>query len=101
MNSTEMKPQHENVSSTFSLNDNFTFMGKELHVQTENVSSEKPCIRTHVFFHGRVIYSKKWEYENNTLETADFGRIRDMMQTQHQSVLGKIAEQYTKRQKQP
>jgi hypothetical protein len=99
MNSAEMKPPHGNVSPTFSLNDNFTFMGKELHVQTENVPSGKPCIRTHVFLHGRVIYSKKWEYEIHTLEIADFGKIRDMMQTQHQSVLEKIAEQQSKRQK--
>jgi len=72
------------------LNDNINLFGKELHVQTENVKSEKPCILTQVFFHGRVVYTQKNEYLEENREFKDFDKIRDMMRAQHLMVMGKI-----------
>jgi hypothetical protein len=78
------------VSPTMSLNDNMYFMGRELHIQTETVQSDTPCIRTHVFSHGRVIHTTKLEFPLGMKGYYDFDTIRDMMKMQHCQIMEKI-----------
>ena len=98
MNQLDMKIPPNVASSAMGLNDNLNFLGKELHVQTENVQSSVPCIRTQVFFHGRVVYTAKYEYSSESSNPLDLLKIRDLMHEQHMRVIKKINEQEAKYQ---
>ena len=91
----------QEVIPYMSLNDNMSFQGRELHVQTENVQSSPPCIRTHVFSRGRIIHTKTFAFDSDVKDWNDFGKIRDMMQKQHRNVIEKIAQQQSKIQNTP
>lgn len=91
-----MEFQSSAVSPIMGLNDNLDFMGKELHIQTENVKSSVPYILTHVFFRGRVVHTTKHEYSSETREFNDFGKIRDLMHTQHLKVIENISRRQVK-----
>ena len=99
MDGTGIKAPHCVAAQTMSLNDNFNFMGKELHVQTENIQSAKPFIRTHVFLGGRVIYSKINELPTESGEIYDFGEIRERKKAQNRNVIQKISEKQLEHQK--
>jgi len=75
---------------TMGLNNNLDFLGKELHVQTENVNSEDPYIITQVFFSGRVIQTTKYEYSTEIRGIKNFARISDLMHEQHTKVIENI-----------
>jgi len=96
MKQKEMGSKPRTVSSSMSLNDNLNFGGRDLHIQTENIQSEIPCIRTHVFSHGRIIHTTKFEFPTGMKELNDFNKIRDLMQTQHCEVIDKISRQQSK-----
>lgn len=81
------------------LNDNLNFLGKELHVQTENIQSSSPCILTQVFFHGRVIHTAKHEYTAEIGRSPDLAKIRNLMVRQHMKVVGRISAQQAKYRK--
>jgi len=72
--------------SATGLNNNVEFMGKQLHVQTENIGMPTPSIVTQVFSNGRVIYSKKTEC------SSPMDDIQDQMRRQHVQVIQTIAE---------
>ncbi|MBN2321139.1 MAG: hypothetical protein JXR49_18815 [Acidobacteria bacterium] len=99
MNRAHMRIQPEAASQAMGLNDNLNFLGKELHVQTENVQSSAPCILTQVFYHGRVIHTAKCEYSTETRDSRDLVKIRDLMVKQHMKVIERIGEQEAKHQK--
>ena len=84
------------VSSAMSLNDNLDFMGKALHIQTENVQSEIPHIRTHVFSKGRVIHTKILAFPADLIKSGDPNQIRRLMQSQHCEIIDKISRQQSK-----
>lgn len=100
MNRMDMEINSDVASPAMGLNDNLNFLGKELHVQTENVQSDVPCIRTQVFFHGRVVHTAKYEYSNEVKDSLNLTKIRDLMHKQHMNVIEKINKQQLKYQKQ-
>jgi hypothetical protein len=75
-----------------SLNDNLEFLGRRLHVQTENVGSPVVRIVTHVFCGGRVFMSQKSDLPPGTRASADPGKIRELMHTQHLKVIQEIKD---------
>jgi hypothetical protein len=77
------------------LNDNLVFMGKELHVQTENQGSSALCILTQVFLNGRVVFSTKSEIPHDFHEMHEYSKIQDLMHTQHSQVIQKIKDKQT------
>lgn len=85
-----------NVSPSLSLNDNVTFLGKELHVQTEIIQYATPYIRTHIFSGGQIIHTVKYEIPANLHAANDFKEIRDMTNAQHREVMSKINKQQAK-----
>jgi len=98
-NRTDRGIQSHGVSTAMGLNDNLNFLGKELHVQTEHVQSSSPCILTQVFFHGRVIYTTKYEYASDAPDAHNPVEVRDLMYKQHMKVMERIGEQQAKHQK--
>ena len=74
------------------LNDNLEFMGKQLHVQTENVRFPAAHVVTQVFFRGKVILSKKSDYPVEVHEIGDIDKMQELMHTQHSQVIKDIAE---------
>lgn len=84
------------VSSAMSLNDNLNFLGKELHIQTENVQSDNPHIRTHVFSSGRVIHTKILAFPVSLMQSRDLNEIHRLMQAQHCEIIDKIYRQQSK-----
>jgi len=85
-----MESQFGVKEPTMGLNNNLDFLGKELHVQTENVNSDDPYILTQVFFSGRVIQTTKYEYPAVIRGVKHFARIRDLMHEQHTKVIENI-----------
>jgi hypothetical protein len=96
----DMETQFGVKSPAMCLNDNIDFLGKELHVQTENVDTTVPCILTQVFFHGRVIQTVKHKYPTEVCNQNNFSKIHDLMHTQHMDVIKKINGQQEKYRKQ-
>jgi hypothetical protein len=77
------------------LNNNIEFMGKQLHVQTENIRLPKRSIVTQVFSNGRIILSKKTEC------SPDLNDIPVQMQKQHSEVIQGIADKQARLQGKP
>ena len=98
MDRTHMGIQSNVASPAMGLNDSLNFLGKELHVQTENVPSSTPCILTQVFFNGRVIHTAKSEYAAGERDSHNLAKIRDLMVKQHMRVIERISEQQAKHQ---
>ena len=67
-------------------------MGKQLHVQTENVGFPAAHVVTQVFFRGKVILSKKSHYPAGVGEIGDVGKMQEQMHTQHSQVIKDIAD---------
>jgi len=80
------------ASSPIGLNNNLDFMGKRLHVQTENAVYPLAHILTQVFCGGRVLASKKLEYPPGVLEAQDFSTIQALMHKQHYEVIQEIQD---------
>ncbi len=78
------------------LNNNLEFMGKQLHVQTENMGFPQARIVTQVFCGGRVVLSKKSEYPSGVLESRDFGKIDQLMRMQHYRIIQEITDKQTR-----
>jgi flagellar biosynthesis protein FlhG len=72
------------------LNDNLEFMGKELHIQTEDLGYTGRCITTQVFCEGRVILSTKTEYPSSVRDAKDRSQVADLMHTQHFNVIREL-----------
>ena len=100
MKQEDMQIQSNVVSPAMGLNDNLNFCGRILHIQTENVKSSTPCILTHVFSQGRVIYTARHEYSNDDHKSDNWVEIRKLMHKQHVGVIEKISKQQAKYQEQ-
>jgi hypothetical protein len=74
------------------LNSNLEFMGKRLHIQTENVQFPSAQIITQVFSGGRVVLSKKKDHPPDVAGSGNTRKIRDLMQSQHLQVIKEIKE---------
>jgi hypothetical protein len=78
------------------LNDNLKFMGKQLHVQTENAGFPSPHIVTQVFCGGKVILSKRFDYPAGVREAGDVDKMRELMHTQHLQIIRDIADKQSR-----
>ncbi len=74
------------------LNNNLEFMGRQLHVQTENMAFPVAHIITQVFCGGRVLLSKKSEYPPAVRESHDFSKIQQLMRAQHYQIMQEIVD---------
>lgn len=72
------------------LNDNLEFMGKALHIQTENLGFTGRCITTQVFCSGKVILSAKSEYPSTIRDRNDQSQVRELMRKQHFNVIREL-----------
>ena len=78
------------IPAVMGLNDNLDFMGRCLHVQTENLRFPSMCILTQVFCNGRVVFSTRSEYPPGAAESGDYSRIQNLMREQHYRVIERI-----------
>jgi flagellar biosynthesis protein FlhG len=72
------------------LNDNLEFMGKALHIQTENLGFTGRSITTQVFCKGKVILSAKSEYPPALRGQHEQAEVRDLMRKQHFNVIREL-----------
>lgn len=75
------------ATPTMGLNDQLEFMGRQLHVQTEDLGYTGRCITTQVFCDGKVILSSKSEYPSSVQGESDRNLITDLMHRQHFNVI--------------
>ncbi len=80
------------------LNDNLAVMGKDLHIQTEDLGDAGGCITTQVFFEGRVILSTKSEYPPELRDSEHSSRVIELMRAQHFNVIREIESRKLKLQ---
>ena len=85
---TRPTPSHQAIG----LNDNLDFMGRQLHVQTENSEFPTARIVTHVFTNGRILLSRKSDYPEDVRESKDLAKIEELMRVQHHQIIQEIAE---------
>jgi flagellar biosynthesis protein FlhG len=78
------------VTPVMGLNDSLQFLGKELHIQTEDLGFTGRCIATQVFFKGRVIHSRKSEYPSSARGDDDRTVVVDLMRRQHFEVIREL-----------
>jgi hypothetical protein len=74
------------------LNNNLEFMGRQLHIQTENIQYPSAQIITQVFSGGRVVLSKKMDHPPDIANSDNPNRIRELMQSQHLQIITEIKE---------
>jgi hypothetical protein len=75
------------------LNDNLEFMGKSLHIQTENLGFTGRRITTQVFCNGKVILSTKSEYPSTVRDPKDQSLVQELMRKQHFNVIRELEGQ--------
>jgi len=78
------------VTPMMGLNDNLEFMGKSLHIQTENLGFTGRRITTQVFCNGKVILSAKSEYPSTIRDQKDQSKVQELMRKQHFNVIREI-----------
>jgi flagellar biosynthesis protein FlhG len=78
------------ATPTMGLNDNVDFMGKQFHIQTEDLGYTGRSITTQVFCDGKVVLSAKSEYPVNLESQASRGEITDLMRRQHFNVIREL-----------
>lgn len=72
------------------INDNVELMGRELHVQTEDMGTAGNCIVTQVFCGGRVLLSTRSEYPAEMRVKAHLDKRSELMRSQHFNVINQI-----------
>ncbi len=72
------------------LNDNLDFMGRQFHIQTEDLGYAGRCISTQVFSNGKVILSTKSEYPATLHNIAERNNISELMRKQHFNVIQEL-----------
>lgn len=75
------------ATPTMGLNDNLEFMGRQLHIQTEDLGYTGRCITTQVFCDGRVLLSTRSEYPSSVQDQSGRGRVAELMRKQHFEVI--------------
>jgi len=79
------------------LNDSIRCMGRELHVQTEDLGGRDRFIRTQVFCEGRVLLTARIEYPDPTEGNHDLKQVTEIMRRQHFSVIREIEDRLRER----
>ena len=74
------------------LNDNLEFMGRQLHIQTENAGLPAARIVTQVFCGGRVVFSRKTDHPQNAADSDDTAHIRELMHSQHRQIIKELKD---------
>jgi len=72
------------------LNHSLHHMGKELHVQTEDLGSREQCIETQVFCGGCVILSTRMAYSASPGDQGGREIVAEQMRKQHFGVIREI-----------
>lgn len=90
---TDCKRKAARPVTTQGLNDNLDFLGRQLHVQTEDLGRARGIITTQVFLNGKVIHSMRSTYPDTPAEDSTHDKITDMMRAQHLAVLDEIRNQ--------
>jgi len=75
------------------MNDNIEFLGRQLHIQTEDTGLPRKCITTQVFLNGRVVHSTRQQYGAPGSSMPDREQISELMRSQHLSVMREIEGQ--------
>jgi MinD-like ATPase involved in chromosome partitioning or flagellar assembly len=78
------------------LNDSLMFMGRDLHIQTEDMGDAGHCITTQVFCEGRVILSTKSPYSPNRQDLPSASQVVERMRAQHFNVIREIESRMTR-----
>ena len=78
------------------LNDSLVFMGRDLHIQTEDMGDAGRCITTQVFCDGRVILSTKSEYPSTRQDPQPGSQVVEWMRAQHFNVIREIENRMTR-----
>ncbi len=96
LNYSERRPQEDGNerpvpgTPTMGLNDNLDFLGRQLHIQTEDLGYTGRCIQTQVFCDGRVLLSTKSEYPASVQQQADRSQLVELMHKQHYNVIREL-----------
>jgi flagellar biosynthesis protein FlhG len=72
------------------LNDNLEFLGRVLHIQTEDVGEGQRAVTTHVFCGGRVLFGKRTEYPADARGRQGRERVAELMRRQHFEVIQEL-----------
>jgi hypothetical protein len=72
------------------LNDNLEFMGRQLHIQTEDLGYAGKSITTQVFCGGRVVLSAKSGYPPGIRGPNDRTLVAEHMRRQHLEVIRQL-----------
>jgi flagellar biosynthesis protein FlhG len=75
------------------LNNNLEFLGRRLHVQTEDLGNSKRSVTTQVFLNGRVVHSTKSAYPEPAGGSPQRVLIEELMRVQHLTVMREIQNQ--------
>jgi hypothetical protein len=78
------------------LNDNLSFLGRSLHVQTERIGRPTPHIATQVFLKGRVIASKTSAIPESLLAPNESGKVQELMKMQHFQMILELSDKQKK-----
>jgi flagellar biosynthesis protein FlhG len=78
------------VSPIMGLNDNLVLLGRDIHVQTEDLGAAVRGIMTQVFCGGRVILSTKSEYPVSMRDPLQSAQLAELMRNQHFGVIRQI-----------
>ncbi len=78
------------LTPTMGLNDNLEVMGKNFHIQTEDVGYAGRYIRTQVFHQGKVVLSTRSEYPTTIRDERDRAQVAEIMRRQHFDVIRQI-----------
>jgi len=78
------------ATPTMGLNDNLDFMGRQFHIQTEDLGYAGRCITTQVFCNGKVVLSTKSEYPATLHHLPDRNNISELMRKQHFNVIQEL-----------
>ena len=89
---TEMNADIPMPAPVSGLNDKLEFMGRQLHIQTENTGSPPTCIVTQVFCRGRVILSRKTDHGSIMDNSGAIANIRELMNSQHLQIIKEIKD---------
>jgi hypothetical protein len=78
------------ITPVMGLNDNLDFMGKQFHIQTEDLGYTGRSITTQVFCNGRVFLSTKSEYPESLHNPGSRNQISELMRRQHFNVIREL-----------
>ena len=75
---------------TMGLTDRLDFLGRQFHIQTEDLGFTGRSITTQVFCEGKVIFTTKSEYPSAVNGRGDRNLITEMMRKQHFNVIREL-----------